>query len=513
MNTHDKKGVMRGWGAGTILVLGLAMVIEAQAVCSAGGALGSVVESTPTADFSVHGDGTVTHLKTGLMWKQCIEGVSGGDCTIGEATVVGWSDALSAASLSRTAGYSDWRMPNFKEMLSIYETCGSWPSINLDVFPNFPPNLVLWSSTSSLDVWQVANSAKVVEINDYESSVESKGDLRLFMLAEGVDYFFDVLLPLAFLNELDKDKVASASLLVRGGHVVWADFDELVPRLAGVGVTGTGVTSETLSALSHVSATGYWIVVAQGSAAPTSLQVKAGGDYSVALATVGVVAAGNGDMVELTDTTFSVTGLTAGTGYDLYLVGYSVNNDGLGYTPSKISFITDVDSDGDGVGDRTDLFPADPARAVSCLAGSYGAYSCVAAAPGYYVPVADALVQTACAAGSYTDVTGSASCTPAPQGSYVDTIGAAAAASCPTGDSTVTVASSSSTDCLLDTDLDGNPDTVDTDDDGDGVLDADDAFPLDATRSSAASSGGGAFSPFLLFTLLGSQLLFRRRRG
>jgi hypothetical protein len=418
------------------------------------------------------------------------------------------------------------------------------------------------------------------------------------------------------------------SLLVRGGKIVWADFDELVPRLAGVGVTGTGVISETLSALSHVSATGYWIAVAQGSAAPTSLQVKAGSDYSAALATVGVVAAGNGDMVELTDASFSVTGLTAGTGYDLYLVGYSVNNDGLGYTPSKISFITDVDSDGDGVGDRTDLFPSDPARAVSCLAGSYGAYSCVAAAQGYYVPVAEALVQSACALGSYSDVAGSISCTPAPsgsyvpttaataatvcavgtytdltgsvsctsatpgsyvpttgataaivcavgtyadvaglascvsapQGSYVDTIGAVVAVSCPAGDSTVSVASTSSTDCLLDTDLDGSPDIVDSDDDGDGVLDVsdncpvdanadqldtdsdgagnvcdtdddndgvldvDDAFPLDATRSSAVTSdscrghlcnfgGSGAFNPLLLFTLLGSQLLFRRRRG
>ncbi|MDH5785074.1 MAG: thrombospondin type 3 repeat-containing protein [Chromatiales bacterium] len=393
------------------------------------------------------------------------------------------------------------------------------------------------------------------------------------------------------MGSIADKKYTLYSLLVRGGHVVWADFDELVPRLAGVGVSGTGVTSETLSALSHVSATGYWIVVAQGSAAPTSLQVKAGSNYSVALATVGVVAAGNGDMVELTDATFSVTGLTAGTGYDLYLVGYSVNNDGLGYTPSKISFTTDVDSDGDGVGDSTDLFPADPTRAVSCLAGSYGAYSCVAAAPGYYVPVANALVQTACAVGSYTD-----------------TIGAVVAVSCPAGDSTVSGASTSRTDCLLDTDLDGSPDLVDSDDDGDGVLDAtdncplianadqldtdsdgqgnvcdadddgdgvldaDDAFPLDATESAdgdsdglgdnadncpltanadqldtdadgqgnvcdtdddndgvldaddafpldvslsavPGSGGGGAFNPFLLLALLGSQRLFRRRRG
>jgi surface protein len=37
--------------------------------------------------------------------------------------------------------------------------------------------------------------------------------------------------------------------------------------------------------------------------------------------------------------------------------------------------------------------------------------------------------------------------------------------------------------CSLDTDKDGTPNNTDTDDDGDGVLDVDDAFPLDATES------------------------------
>ncbi|MCH6259432.1 hypothetical protein MLD52_22950, partial [Puniceicoccaceae bacterium K14] len=42
----------------------------------------------------------------------------------------------------------------------------------------------------------------------------------------------------------------------------------------------------------------------------------------------------------------------------------------------------------------------------------------------------------------------------------------------------------------VDTDGDGTPDETDTDDDGDGVLDGDDAFPLDATETTDADSDG-----------------------
>ena len=115
--------------------------------------------------------------------------------------------------------------------------------------------------------------------------------------------------------------------------------------------------------------------------------------------------------------------------------------------------------------------------------------------------------------------------------------------SCPAGDSTVSTGSTSSIDCLLDTDLDGTPDTVDTDDDDDSTLDAADNCPVNANADqldtdgdgvgdacdtadavSASSDGcsglscrffggGGAFNPLLLLALLGSQRLFRRRRG
>ena len=72
-------------------------------------------------------------------------------------------------------------------------------------------------------------------------------------------------------------------------------FDALdaAPVLSALGVTGTTTTATTLQATSNEAATGYWIAVPQGSAAPTAAQVKAGVGYGA----VTVVAAGNGAMV------------------------------------------------------------------------------------------------------------------------------------------------------------------------------------------------------------------------
>ena len=61
-------------------------------------------------DYTDNGDGTVTDNATGLMWVQ--------DDT-GEGMI--WEDALSIAEGSEYAGYSDWRLPNVKELQSIVD--------------------------------------------------------------------------------------------------------------------------------------------------------------------------------------------------------------------------------------------------------------------------------------------------------------------------------------------------------------------------------------------------------
>lgn len=102
-------------------------------------------QSTPDARFTVHDDGTVTDLETGLMWKQCNEGQSGSSC-IGEASSHTWGDALQLAQNANTAGYDDWRLPNIKELTSVIEWQCVSPAMNINIFPNASTSYT-WSST------------------------------------------------------------------------------------------------------------------------------------------------------------------------------------------------------------------------------------------------------------------------------------------------------------------------------------------------------------------------------
>ncbi len=90
--------------------------------------------------------GVVTDIHAGLMWKRCVEGLSGNDCQVGSPVELNWIDALNHAQEHVYQGYDDWRLPNSKELQSLVETCRVDPSINTDVFPNTPSSLV-WSGS------------------------------------------------------------------------------------------------------------------------------------------------------------------------------------------------------------------------------------------------------------------------------------------------------------------------------------------------------------------------------
>lgn len=111
-----------------------------------------IPETTPSKDFELHGDGTVTHLTTGLMWKVCSQGQSFSNNTcMGTATKHNWKEALEqATNLNKTgfAGHTDWRVPNVNELPTIGSSNCIRPAVNLRVFPNPPDEGVrYWTST------------------------------------------------------------------------------------------------------------------------------------------------------------------------------------------------------------------------------------------------------------------------------------------------------------------------------------------------------------------------------
>jgi hypothetical protein len=87
--------------------------------------------------FSIIGDGTVVHQTTGLTWQQ-----------EDDDTVRNWEQALNNCESKTLGGYSDWRLPNIKELNTVVNYSRVYPSINSTVFQNTKFS-DYWSSTTS----------------------------------------------------------------------------------------------------------------------------------------------------------------------------------------------------------------------------------------------------------------------------------------------------------------------------------------------------------------------------
>jgi len=94
--------------------------------------------------FVDNGDKTVTDRATGLMWQKTDSG-----------STYNWQDALAYAESLVLAGYSDWRLPNAKELQSIVDytrapTVTNSAAIN-SIFSVTDIESYFWTSTTHLD--------------------------------------------------------------------------------------------------------------------------------------------------------------------------------------------------------------------------------------------------------------------------------------------------------------------------------------------------------------------------
>jgi Protein of unknown function (DUF1566) len=107
-------------------------------------------KSPPGERFHDNGDGTVTDTRLKLTWMRCAAGqvAAAGACT-GDATRMDWAQAQAQAAQVNQRGthfYSDWRLPQLRELATVIEARCSNPRINLTVFPATPPDF-FWSAT------------------------------------------------------------------------------------------------------------------------------------------------------------------------------------------------------------------------------------------------------------------------------------------------------------------------------------------------------------------------------
>lgn len=244
------------------------------------------------APFVVNDDGTVTDTSTGLIWDQCVQGLSGSDCASGTAATYTWTEALGQAATQSQAnykGYANWRLPSVVELKTLIKDrgLGVVPKVDIDVFPATP---VFYTWSASLYVYNT--------------------DLTY-------PYMVDFATGLAsYIGNLNHFHVR----LVRSGQ-----FFGSFALLPGTAISAIAATTAILSATSPVAATGYWLAVPRNATPPTPPQVIVGADYGGV-----VVKAGSGAMAAKTATSFSLAGLAAGTAYDLYVLAregdYSTNS-------------------------------------------------------------------------------------------------------------------------------------------------------------------------------------------
>lgn len=100
----------------------------------------------PMTEFRLTGSGTAIDTRTGLIWYRCSVGefFHDGECR-GVAKRFNWHQAAEAAGKFELAGYTDWRVPTVKELLSIVEKKCVNPSMNTFVFPTAQTE-VYWTS-------------------------------------------------------------------------------------------------------------------------------------------------------------------------------------------------------------------------------------------------------------------------------------------------------------------------------------------------------------------------------
>jgi|APEBP8051072266_1049373.scaffolds.fasta_scaffold01701_1 hypothetical protein len=94
------------------------------------------IEKTHSPRFIIHNNGTVTDNLTLLQWT-----------SVPHIQALTWNDALLFAQECNVASYTDWRLPNIKELQSLHNPSSVNPAVFSPYFPSINIS-TFWSSTT-----------------------------------------------------------------------------------------------------------------------------------------------------------------------------------------------------------------------------------------------------------------------------------------------------------------------------------------------------------------------------
>lgn len=149
----------------------------------------NLVESAPASNFTINAaDATVIDNNTNLMWKRCVQGQTWNSilnkCE-GSKLADSWKGALEAADTETFAGFSDWRLPNLKELYSIIETSCTNPALNATVFTD-QNQVNTWTSTVDI---KSGNEDRAFVLNFYygiSQSINTKDQTHHYRLVRDI---------------------------------------------------------------------------------------------------------------------------------------------------------------------------------------------------------------------------------------------------------------------------------------------------------------------------------------
>lgn len=125
--------------------------------------------AAPVTQYTTSAD-TVEDNRTGLVWQR-----------VAPTATYRWKEALEYCEALALAGFSDWRLPSVKELMTIVDVKAYEPAIDRVAFTNMPPVEYSWFFWSSSAWPRTTTYAWDVSFSDgqaYASTTSSKQHVR-----------------------------------------------------------------------------------------------------------------------------------------------------------------------------------------------------------------------------------------------------------------------------------------------------------------------------------------------